>query len=213
MKRSLVPLATLMLITGCAGGLQSNAPPSQTYILRATPAPASGDTVSTGQSLQIGRVTTDPGLGSDRIVLVQTDHRMGFYAASRWAAELPDLVETLAVATLRATGEWDAVYAFPNSLATDYLLQIAIRRFEADYTAGGGNPTVQVTLDCTVVRRSGRDQVASFVVQGSAPATENRLAAVVAAFERAANEALASMAQKTAEVVRSAKTSTSQSTP
>jgi cholesterol transport system auxiliary component len=212
MKRYLVPLATLMLITGCAGGLRSTAPATQSYILRATPAPASGDTVSTGMSLQIARLTTDPGLGSDRIVLVESDHRMGFYAASRWAAELPDLVETLAVAMLRATGEWDAVYEFPNAFATDYLLQIAIRRFEADYTAGG-NPTVQVTLDCTVVRRSGRDQIANFVVQGSAPATENRLAAVVAAFERAANEALSSMAQKTAEVVRSAKTSTSQSTP
>jgi cholesterol transport system auxiliary component len=212
MKRPLVPLATLMLITGCAGGLQSNAPATQSYILRPNPAPANGDTVSTGASLQLARLTTDPGLGSDRIVIVESDHRMGFYAASRWAAELPDLVETLAVATLRATGEWDAVYEFPNAFATDYLLQIAIRRFEADYTAGG-NPVVQVTLDCTVVRRSGRDQVANFVVQGSAPATENRLAAVVAAFERAANEALGSMAQKTAEVVRSAKTSTTQSTP
>jgi cholesterol transport system auxiliary component len=210
--KCLVSLCMLMLITGCASGLKSNAAPTQTYILRATPAPASGDTTPTGTTLQIARLTTDPGLGSDRIVLVQTDHRMSFYAASRWAAELPDLIETLAVATLRATGQWDAVYEFPNVFASDYLLQIAIRRFEADYT-GGGNPTVQVTFDCTVVRRSGRDSIANFVVQGSAPASENRLAAVVAAFEQAANSALASMAQRTAEIVKAAKTSTAQSTP
>jgi hypothetical protein len=36
---------------------------------------------------------------------------------------------------------------------------------------------------------------------------------VVAAFETAANEALGSMAQKTADVVNAAKTSTTQSTP
>jgi cholesterol transport system auxiliary component len=158
-------------------------------------------------------MTTDPGLGSDRIVLVETDRRMSFYAQSRWAAELPDLVETLVVATFRATGQWDAVYAFPNALATDYLLQIAIRRFEADYTDGGNDPTVQVTFDCTVVRRSGRDQVANFVVQAGAKASDNRMGAVVAAFETAVNEALASMAQKSADVVKAAKTSTVQSTP
>jgi cholesterol transport system auxiliary component len=210
MKR-LICLSMLMLITGC-GGLKSTAPPTQTYILRAAPL-AAGAAGATGASLQIGRMTSDPGLGSDRIVLVETDRRMSFYAASRWAAELPEIVETLVVATLRSTGQWDAVYEFPNSFATDYLLQIAIRRFEADYTDGGGNPTVQVTFDCSVIRRSGRDQVANFVVQAAAKASDNRMGAVVAAFETAANEALGSMAQKTADVVNAAKTSTTQSTP
>jgi cholesterol transport system auxiliary component len=211
--KHLVSLSMLMLVTGCAGGLQSNAPPTQTYVLRAAPAAASGAAETIGTSLQLARVTTDPGLGSDRIVLVETDRRMSYYAASRWAAEVPDVVETLAVATLRSTGQWDAVYAWPSSFASDYLLQIAIRRFEADYTSGGGNPTVQVILDCTVVRRSGRDQVATFVVEGSAPAGDNRMGAVVLAFEQAANSALASMAQRAAEVVKAAKTSTAQSTP
>jgi ABC-type uncharacterized transport system auxiliary subunit len=157
--------------------------------------------------LQLARLTTDPGLGSDRIVLVQSDHRMSFYNASRWASELPEMVETLAVAVLRATGSWDAVYEWPSSFGSDFLLQIAIRRFEADYTASGSNPTIQVTLDCTVIRRAGRDHVANFVVQGSAPAGENRMAAVVGAFEQATNQALAAMAEKTAEIVKSAKVS------
>jgi cholesterol transport system auxiliary component len=207
MKR-FAPLSMLMLLTGC-GGLQSNAPPTQTYILRAKPAQAADSAASTGTTLQLARLTTDPGLGSDRIVLVQSDHRMSYYNASRWAAELPELIETLAVSTLRATGSWDAVYAWPSSFGSDFLLQIAIRRFEADYTAGGSNPTIQVTFDCTVIRRAGRDHIASFVVQGSAQAGENRMAAVVDAFEQATNEALATMAAKAAEVVKSAKVSNS----
>jgi ABC-type uncharacterized transport system auxiliary subunit len=192
MKR-LVPLSMLMLLAGC-GGLQSNLPPTQTYILRAQPAQAANGG-STGTTLQLARLTTDPGLGSDRIVLVQSDHRMSFYNGSRWASELPEVLETLAVATLRATGRWD------------FLLQIAIRRFEADYTSGGSNPTIQVALDCTVIRRAGRDHVANFVAQGSAQASENRMATVVSAFEQATNQALAVMAEKTAEIVNSAKVS------
>jgi cholesterol transport system auxiliary component len=205
MKR-LVPLSMLMLLTGC-GGLQSNAPPTQLYILRAKPAQAANGGASTGTTLQLARLTTDPGLGSDRIVLMQSDHRMSFYNSSRWASELPDLIETLAVATLRATGSWDAVYEWPSSFGSDFLLQIAIRRFEADYTSGGSNPTIQVALDCTVIRRTGRDHVANFVVQGSAQASENRMATVVSAFEEATNQALGAMADKTAEIVKSAKVS------
>lgn len=205
MKR-LVPLSMLMLLAGC-GGLRSSAPPTQMYILRAKPAPAASEAVSTGTTLQLARLTTDPGLGSDRIVLVQSDHRMSFYNASRWASELPELMETLAVATLRASGSWDAVYAWPTSFGSDFLLQIAIRRFEADYTGGGGNPVIQVRLDCTVIRRAGRDHVANFVVEASAQASENRMGAVVSAFEQATNEALAQVAQKTAEIVKSAKIS------
>jgi cholesterol transport system auxiliary component len=204
MKR-LVPLSMLMLLAGC-GGLQSNLPPTQTYILRAQPAQAANGG-STGTTLQLARLTTDPGLGSDRIVLVQSDHRMSFYNGSRWASELPEVLETLAVATLRATGRWDAVYEWPSSFGSDFLLQIAIRRFEADYTSGGSNPTIQVALDCTVIRRAGRDHVANFVAQGSAQASENRMATVVSAFEQATNQALAVMAEKTAEIVNSAKVS------
>jgi cholesterol transport system auxiliary component len=201
----LVSLSMLMLLAGC-GGLQSNAPPTQIYILRAKPAQATNP-VATGTTLQLARLTTDPGLGSDRIVLVQSDHRMSYFNASRWASELPELVETLAVATLRATGSWDAVYEWPSSFGSDFLLQIAIRRFEADYTSGASNPTVQVAFDCTVVRRAGRDYIANFVVQGSAQADENRMAAVVGAFEQATNQALAEMAGKAAEIVNSAKVS------
>lgn len=205
MKR-LVLLSMLMLLAACSG-LKSSAPPTQIYILRAKPVQAANASVSTGTTLQLARLTTDPGLGSDRIVLVQSDHRMSFYNASRWASELPEIVEALAVATLRATGSWDAVYEWPSSFGSDFLLQIAIRRFEADYTSGSGNPIIQVTFDCTVIRRAGRDHVANFVAQGSAQASENRMAAVVGAFEEATNQALAAMAGKTAEIVQSAKVS------
>src|ERR1700733_4134607 len=139
-------LAAATLAAGCAGGLHSSTPASQTYILRATvqsPAPPATHPTAT---VQVQLPLAAPGLQSERIVIVQSDHRMSYYAGSDWAAELPRLVEELAVERLRAAGDWAAVFDASSSLVSDYLLQIRIRRFEAEY-AGEAPPVAQVVLD------------------------------------------------------------------
>ena len=92
----------------------------------------------------------------------------------------------------------DSTSPFP----ADYLLQIAVRRFDADYAAEGANPVVNVTLDCIIGRREGREVVATFVAAASVPAAANRLGEVVGAFQRATGEALGSLAQRAAQAVR-----------
>jgi cholesterol transport system auxiliary component len=220
-----------VLVSGCAGILHSDGPPAQVYVLRAaasptvaateqaqaldaaraaTTPPSKPSTAEAPPSLQVPRPQADPGLASELITLVQSDHRMDHYAGSSWPAALPDVVETLAIDTLRASGYWSAVHDAPSPFTADYLLQINIRRFEADYTGGGDAPKVYVTLDCTIARRRGRELLTSFVAEGVADAEENKMSAVIDAFEKAANMALATMAQRSAQAV---KTSTSQSTP
>jgi cholesterol transport system auxiliary component len=225
---ALVALVTLV-IAGCFGGLHSEGPPTQIYILRATastartaelnssarPADSNGsalaraveaNSASDGSSgpptVQLPRPSGDPGLATELIALVRSDHRMDYYLGSRWAAGLPDIVETLAIDTLRASGAWGAVHESPSPFLSDYLLQINIRRFEADYTGGGAAPRVVVVLDCTLARRVGRELVSSFVAEGQADASENRLSSVVAAFEQAANAALTTMADRSAAAAR-----------
>jgi cholesterol transport system auxiliary component len=156
-------------------------------------------------TLQVTRPQADPGLNTELITLVQSDHRMDRYAGSSWAGNLTDVVETLAIDTLRASGHWSAVQDAPSPFSADYLLQINIRRFEADYTGGGDVPKVYVTLDCTIARRLGRELLTSFVAEGVADADANRMSSVVAAFEKAANTALAAMAERSAEAVRTSK--------
>ena len=224
-------LASMMVVglAGCGSLLTSEQQPVQIYVLRANVTPTraateqahaldqaraadqpNGAPKSGPPTLQIPRPAADPGLASELITLVQSDHRMDRYAGSSWAGSLPDVVETLAIDTLRASGDWAAVHDAPSPFTSDYLLQINIRRFEADYTGGGAAPKVFVTLDCTIARRIGRELLTSFVAEGQADATENRMSAVVAAFEQAANIALSKMAQQSAAAV---KTSTAPSTP
>lgn len=200
------PLAALLCLApaACTSLFHSNAPAEQTYYLRPpASAPAAATPLAAARipiSLRVGHPLADPGLETPHIILVQADHRLNFYSGSRWAAPLADVVDALAVQTLRASGDWSSVEDSTSPFPSNYLLQIAVRRFEADYTAGGAAPTVYVVLDCILGRREGRDVVATFVVSGSAAAADNRMSAVVAAFEQAAGSALTSLAQQTAQL-------------
>ncbi|HEV8017630.1 MAG TPA: ABC-type transport auxiliary lipoprotein family protein [Steroidobacteraceae bacterium] len=213
-------LAGVALLAGCSGLFRSTAPPEQTYYLRppavpaAAPAGADAGAASDGAaaqpalvSLRVIHPVAAPGLDSPHIILIQANHRMNFYAGSRWPAPVTDMVGALALETLRGSGAWASLEDPASPFPSDYLLQIAVRRFEADYTAGGAAPVVYVMLECAVGRREGREVVATFTAAGSARATANRLGEVVAAFEQAAGEALTSLSQQAGQAVRAARAS------
>jgi cholesterol transport system auxiliary component len=200
-------LAAAVLATGCASGLRSSAPASQTYILRATVPAQAAPAAPPTATLQVQLPLAAPGLQSERIVIVQSGHRMSYYAGSEWAAEVPDLVEELTVERLRAAGDWTAVFDASSTLTSDYLLQIRIRRFEAEY-GGEAPPAAQVVFDCTLARRSDHAALSSFTAHGSAAAGANRLGAVVAAFEEAVNAALGEVVTSSAQASKSSQSPT-----
>jgi cholesterol transport system auxiliary component len=199
----LCALLASVALSGCGGLFHSNARPDQVYYLRATAlekGSAAAEPFVT--SLRVMRPTAAPGLDSPQIVLLQSDRRMSFYLASRWPASTPNMVESLAVEKLRGSGMWQSVGDSASSFPSDYVVQVMIRRFEADYTGGGPAPDIHVVFDCAVGKRKDREVVASFLAEGSAQAGANRLGSVVAAFETATNTALDSMAIQTADAVR-----------
>lgn len=199
--RRLAPILLGLAVAGCSSLLRSDTPPVQVYTLRAPAAPSAGTAdphPAVAASLRVAHPLAGPGLGTAQIVLLQPDHRMSVYAASAWAADAPALVESLATQTLRAADEWSSVADAESPFPSNYLLQISIRRFDADYSAGTeAPPTVYVTFDCTLGVEEGRAVVASFVAAGSAAAAANKLSDVVAAFQQATDQALASLAQQT----------------
>ncbi len=199
-----VALIGCCALVGCSGLFHSNARPEQVYVLRAAPIQSLAGAAPVKASLRLTRPIATPGLESAQIVLVQSDRRMSFYLASRWPAPTSNLVETLAVEKLRGSGLWQSVGDSTSSFPADYVMQVTIRRFEADYTGGGTAPDIHVVLDCMLGRREGREVIATFLAAGSATATANRLGPVVTAFETAANAALDSLSAQAAQAVRTA---------
>ena len=207
--RDLAILLTAFALTACSGVFESTIEPPQAYVLRLPPAGPAPVAVNAG-SVLLQRPEADPGLDSDRIALLRSDQRFDFYAASRWAAPAPDLVESVMIDALRATGSFSAVFDDTSPFAPRYNLRCALRRFEADYTSGQGSsggrgPTVQVALDCTLGRHRDRELLASFTALGSSVASEDRLNAVVAAFATATNSAMAELGRATTQALAAEK--------
>lgn len=200
-----------LALAGCSG-LTSRDVTTVSYVLRApavaAPAAGSGDAATAASagrlattSLKVVRVVAQPGYSGDRILLLGDDRSLGFFAASRWVDALPAVVGTLAVESLRGTARLRAVHDENAPFAADYTLRLTIRRFDAQYAASGQAPRVTVGLECAIGRRTDRTTVASFAVEGQAAAADDRMRDVVAAFEQAAQQALAEAVRRTIQAL------------
>ena len=202
MNFRLAGLLAAALCAGCGSLLDSKLAAPQSYVLRlpAREATTPANTQPAG-SVLLQRPHAGPGLDSDRIVLLRSDSRFDFYAASRWAAPAPDMIASFIVDGLRASGSFSAVFDDTSPYAPKYDLRCALRRFESDYTKGGSAPTAFVAFDCTLGRHRDRELLASFSAQGSAVASADRLNEVVAAFQSAASAAVSELEKHAASAV------------
>lgn len=185
------------LLAGC-GGLKSNAGPEQTYVLR--PAPPAAPATPVPVTLQLMRPAVQPGLDTRRIALLRPGNRLDYYARATWPGPLAEVVQSLAAQVLRASGAFAAIDSDRGGFGADVVLAITVRHFEAEYGPDGNAPPhARVKFECTVGDRRERTTLASFDAEAVVPAEANRLGAVVAALEQAANQALAQVIERSAE--------------
>ena len=185
---ALTLLTMIGLLTGCFSGLNSKAPPEQRYVLRAEIAKPSATVQATG-TVQVLRPTASPGLIGSRIAVMRPGARLDYYANARWAEEAPALLQSQIIDALRTGGRFATVESDTEPFAAQYLLSVAIANFQAQYS-DSGPPTVFVTLNCTLGRRTDRSVIVSFLAQGIAPASADHLEAVVTAFRAATSQAM-----------------------
>jgi cholesterol transport system auxiliary component len=193
---ALAPL-TLLLLLGCSGGLKSNLPISQVYVLRpiwpAPPASAPGAAATAAGSVQVTLPLAAAGLATDSIVVLRSGGRLDYYSAARWAGAAPGMLQALAIEALRGSKKFAMVESDAGPFASEYVLSLELIHFEAQYT-GAGPPTVHVALVCTLGKRGSRNVIVSFTAESQVTADADRMQSVVAAFERASGNALSQLA-------------------
>jgi cholesterol transport system auxiliary component len=187
-----VALAALLTAGGCAG-FHSRERAVQVYTLDPRPADSKTEAAGGAPSLLVLRPQAAPGLDTDHIALRRSAQSLDYYAASRWPAPLPEFLQSLAIEALRASGKFRTVQPDRATFAADQVLQIEIRRFQAEYSAEGA-PVVHVQLLATLGQRNDRSVLGSVSAESSAAASENRMQAVVAAFQTATAAALSDLA-------------------
>jgi ABC-type uncharacterized transport system auxiliary subunit len=195
-------VAMLGVLLAACSGLRSKAEPDQTYVLRA--APEAGAPAASGV-LAVLRPAVQPGLDTDRIMLTRGGQELDQFAASRWGESLPRVIAALAVESLGGGGGFaNVIDSSRAAVASDYEVLLTVRHFEAAFDADKAPPVVHVAFECAVTAGSPRRVIGRCDGAADEPAAENRMSAIVAAMERAAQRALATVRTSAVAVVRTA---------
>ena len=189
----LAVLACLLLLAACTGLFKDKAVPPAVYLLSAGPAAAApGPQISADLSILRPRVRT--GLESDRVAALYPDRRLDYFADARWSGPLDQVIHDLAVQTFLTQASLRNVSADSTAFASGYWLEIEVLDFQAEYTAAGEAPTVNVRLLGRLGSAGERRGLARFEASSRQAAADNRLTAIIAAYEQAADATLKEIA-------------------
>jgi ABC-type uncharacterized transport system auxiliary subunit len=196
-KRMALPLL-IALLTACAGSLFKNktAPPTM-YMLSATPKslPADSATIPVAPTgLAVLKLRVRAGLDTDRIAALYPDRRMDYFAAVRWSGPLDEVLQDLAVQELRSNPGLRNVSADASVFASTYWLEIEVTDFQAEYSANLAVPTVHVHFLARLGGSANRHVLGRFEPDIHEVAADNRMTAIVDAYNRAADKAFAEIA-------------------
>jgi ABC-type uncharacterized transport system auxiliary subunit len=216
-KRTLLIALASMTLAACAGSLFKNkaAPPTM-YMLGAMRKATGGDPpggdgqppsgqVSSGalpSDLAVLRPRVRAGLDTDRIAALYPDRRMDYFADVRWSGPLDEVLQDLAVQEFHANLGLRNTSADISAFTSAYWLEIEVTDFQAEYSAAGGPPTVHVHLQARVGNSGDRHVVARFEPDMREAAADNRMSAIVDAYNRAADKALAEIAAGVAQALQ-----------
>ena len=149
--------------------------------------------------LSIGRPDVAPGLDTNRIAVLD-GRRLDYYRAARWGGSTTEVIQTFLVDSLEDQRLFRSVTAEQARVAGDYVLDIEVRDFQAE-TADGVAPTVRVKMIGRLIRVVDRELAATVSAEARNTASEDRMYAVAAAFEDAAQQVAIELARKTAAAI------------
>ena len=200
-------LALLALpLAACTGSLfKTNVAPPTLYLLsagNADPKPASSAPAAVlSADLAILKPRVRAGLDTDRIAAVYPDRHLDYFADARWSGPLDEVIQDLVVQVFHSRAGMRNVSGDASAFSSAYWLELTVTDFEAEYREAGGVPTVRVHLQARIGSSAERRIIARFEADALRPAAANRMTAIVAAYNEAANEALMQLAANSSQAL------------
>jgi ABC-type uncharacterized transport system auxiliary subunit len=172
------------------------------YLLSAAAAtPAAAAAPRLPVDLAVIRPRVRAGLDTDRIAALYPDRRLEYFADARWSGPLDEVIQQLVVQQFHATANLRNVSVEASVFAGNYWLEIEVADFQAEYSAAAAPPVVHVHFLARVGTSADRHMLAVFDANAQAAATANRMSAIVDAYNRAADQALAEIISGTVQAL------------
>jgi cholesterol transport system auxiliary component len=185
---ALAALACLALALGGCVSVLPKTKPAQLYRFGAAEgAPAAqppGPAV-----IARGPVSFEAGASTDRI-LTLTGQSAAYIAGARWIAPAPTLFEEALIHAFQAQGA-PPLAERPGIGHPAFSLTLDVQAFEARYDQGpDAAPEAVVQIKATLIRVDDRNVVAEQLISSSSRASDNRVGAIVQAYDAATRDAL-----------------------
>jgi len=188
-----LPLAALLggsvLLAGCVT-VFPKVPPSQLYRFGVEADAAGAPAAPTGQAFDVARVTTtfDQAAAGDRILTSNGDQE-AYIAQARWVSPAAVLFDEAEVKAFDAAGGPARLLWRGGSAPVS--LQLDVQTFEAAYPGRlEASPAVVVRIHGRIVRAADHQVLGDQVFESRKPAADNRVGAIVEAFNAATTDAL-----------------------
>jgi ABC-type uncharacterized transport system auxiliary subunit len=203
--RRFVPVAIFAALAACGGSLfQTKAAPPTMYLLSAVPAsvPVIPGPPPVATDLAVFRPRVRAGLDTDRIAALYPDRRLDFFADVRWSGPLDEVIQDLTIQKFRLTAGLGNVRTDASVFASAYWLEIQVIDFQAEYSGSATAPTIQVRLVARLGNSGDRRILVRIDAHAEQVAADNRMSAIVDAYNVAVNEALAEIVAGTAGALK-----------
>ena len=183
--RPIAATIAAMALSACA--LLSTPEAVQTYRFGGMPASSAATTVASPVQVTLRRVEFPQAGEGDRLLGV-TGTETAYIAGARWVSPASDLYMESIENAFAARATRVRLIGARELTRSQRSLDIEIRSFEARYAAPGMAPTIVVTARARMLVLPERTVSAERVFTVEQPAGENRVSAIVAAFDTATRD-------------------------
>lgn len=201
--------ALALPLTACSG-LLGGGGSADIYHFGALPAgdapetptgPAGGPEAAAPATLLYAGATFGSAIDSDRILTVN-GLQANYIADARWVAPASELFDAATVRAIERRTPSARVVRIRGAPLPQYALGVDVRRFEADYVAGPqAPPEVVIEARVRLMRWSDRTLLDEWQLSAHEPLTENRMAVIVAAFDRGTASITRQIADRTQQTL------------
>jgi len=127
-------LLVLAGVAGCSVLPKPEPVAMDQYVLEYTPHRIAGASVANMPVLLVTAPRAHGGYDTHRIAYMKQVFSLRYYTRSRWADTPARMLAPLIADAMQATGQFQALYAVPGSIAADYRLDTELIRFHQDFT-------------------------------------------------------------------------------